>query len=40
MTGAENNKDEKEEKRLKHEGAPPFTWGFFMAIFDYKTGDF
>ena len=25
---------------MKHEKPPPFRWGCFMAIFDYKTGDF
>ena len=37
---AEKGKDRKEEETLKHEKPPPFRWGCFMAIFDYKTGDF
>ena len=39
-TRAEKGKDKKEEETLKHETRPPFRWGCFMAIFDYKTGDF
>ena len=36
---AEKGKDKKEEETLKHEKPPPFWWGCFVAIFDYKTGD-
>ena len=39
-TMAEKGKDEKEEETLKHEKPPPFWWGCFVAIFDYKTWDF
>ena len=38
-TMAEKGKDKKEEKTSKHEKPPPFWWGCFVAIFDYKTGD-
>ena len=40
---AEKGKDEKEEEEeetLKHEKPHFFWWGCFMAIFDYKIGDF
>ena len=39
-TKAEKGKDKKEEETLKHEKNPPFRWGCFMAIFDYKTENF
>ena len=37
---AEKGKDEKEEEKMKHENPHLLGGGRFMAIFDYKIGDF
>ena len=39
-TKAEKGKDKEEEETLKHENPHLLGGGCFMAIFDYKTGDF
>ena len=36
---ARKRKDEKDDKTLKREKPPHLVWGFFWALFYYKTGE-